>query len=136
MLDRPIRRPGLGRQMGLSGFALIVLIAFCIGAYYLFLYDNKTFTLSAYCFARVRQDDSGALTLPAGPYLASGKHSYVYVVREDRAYRTKVAFGPEAKSTVVIVEGLSAGEAVITSDYSSFIGRKIIAVNPKGGQEL
>jgi HlyD family secretion protein len=62
-----------------------------------------------------------ALTLLRGPYLTSGDYSAVYVVRDGMARKTTVTFGTADGQTIQVLSGLSAGEVVLTGNYSEFI---------------
>lgn len=67
-----------------------------------------------------------ALVLPRGPYLSSGGNRWVYVVDGGYAVRTAVSFGISRGTEIEVLSGLKAGDRIITSDYSSFIGEERI----------
>lgn len=73
------------------------------------------------------QEDT--LLLPRGAYLTTGNQKYVYVVHDDKAYKTKVTYGNIQGTDVEIIEGVSEGDIIITSTYQSFIGEDVIQLH-------
>lgn len=65
-------------------------------------------------------DDSSALILPAGPFLERTGGDWVFVLNEDgeSASRRRIRIGRRNAEQVEVLEGLKAGDRVITSDYS------------------
>lgn len=74
--------------------------------------------------------------LPRGAYLSSGDQLFVYVLREDMAFRQDVRYGIVGSSAVEIVSGLEPGDRVITSSYDEFRHRTEVRVNSEGGRRL
>lgn len=66
--------------------------------------------------------DTQAVVLPAGPYLERTGGDWVFVVAPDgqSAERRHVRVGRRTNEQVEILRGLTAGERVITSDYTGF----------------
>ncbi|NPV81032.1 MAG: efflux RND transporter periplasmic adaptor subunit [Firmicutes bacterium] len=89
---------------------------------------------AAYVEIEVRQR-SGVLYLPRGPFLASGQEMFVYVIEGDKAVQRDVRFGRSYGNAIEILEGLAAGEKVITSSYEEFKDRKEIRVLSEGGRQ-
>ncbi len=58
---------------------------------------------------------SNALTLPTQAFLRDNAGPYVYVIRQDTAYRTPVRIGIEQDSRIVVIEGLNGNEDVVTT---------------------
>ncbi|MCR4402533.1 MAG: efflux RND transporter periplasmic adaptor subunit [Firmicutes bacterium] len=88
---------------------------------------------AAYVEIQVRER-RGVSYLPRGAYLASGQEMFVYVVEGNRAYQRDVRFGKAYDNAVEVLDGLSAGEKVITSSYEEFKHRREIKVLPEGGR--
>ena len=61
------------------------------------------------------------LILPRGPYLTTGSRKYLYVVDGDTALRTEVTFGDSEGNYIEVINGVRAGDEVITSGYQNFI---------------
>ena len=61
-----------------------------------------------------------ALLVPRGSFSQSNGGKFVYVVEEDKAYKRTVKLGSQNPEAIEIVEGLAAGEKIITSSYNSF----------------
>ena len=62
-----------------------------------------------------------ALLLPRGPYLTTGSQRYLYRVDGDTASRIDVTFGVVQGNEVEVLQGVAAGDEVITSGYQNFI---------------
>ncbi len=73
--------------------------------------------------------------LPRGAYLSSGDQRFVYVLRDDTAFRQDVRYGMVGSSAVEVVTGLQPGDLVITSSYDEFRHRTEVRVNPEGGRQ-
>ncbi|MBE3599298.1 MAG: efflux RND transporter periplasmic adaptor subunit [Limnochordaceae bacterium] len=71
-----------------------------------------------------------------GPFYTSGDGAFVYVVSADgrRAVRRPVRYGVMDGPYIQVVEGLEAGERIITSSYLGFRDRKEILLSPEGGR--
>jgi HlyD family secretion protein len=61
-----------------------------------------------------------ALLVPRGSFSQSNGGKYVYVLEGNEAYRREVKLGSQNPEFIEIIEGLSEGEQIITSSYSSF----------------
>ncbi len=68
------------------------------------------------------------LRLPNGPYYKDRGYKEMYVVRGNKAYRTKILFGDSNFDYVEVLEGLKEGEKVILSDISEKYTREEIRV--------
>ncbi|MCK9222204.1 MAG: efflux RND transporter periplasmic adaptor subunit [Limnochordia bacterium] len=75
-----------------------------------------------------------SLCLPRGPYLVSGQRMFVYVLQGDKALRKDVRLGIMEGNYVQVLEGIEAGEKVITSSYDEYRQYEEILVNPEGGR--
>jgi membrane fusion protein (multidrug efflux system) len=73
---------------------------------------------------------SGALTVPDEAVFAQGDQSYVYVVKADSTVvRSAVGLGTRDSERVEIVQGLKAGDRVVTAGYQKlFDGAKVVPV--------
>ncbi|MEA4883741.1 MAG: HlyD family efflux transporter periplasmic adaptor subunit [Clostridia bacterium] len=74
-------------------------------------------------------------SLPRGPYLGSSREMFVYIIEGTSAVQRDVRFGSAFGNLIEVVDGLSAGERVITSSYEEFKDRRKIKVVPEGGRE-
>ena len=63
----------------------------------------------------------GVLLVERGPYLTTGSQRYVYRVDGDVARKVAVTFGSTQGTTVEILEGVEAGDEIITSGYQNYI---------------
>ncbi|MBN2050416.1 MAG: efflux RND transporter periplasmic adaptor subunit [Spirochaetales bacterium] len=70
--------------------------------------------------------NENTLLLPRGPYLTTGNREYVYKIDGTKAYKTPVTYGSIEGSEVEILDGLSAGDEVITSGYQNFLDYDMI----------
>jgi HlyD family secretion protein len=68
------------------------------------------------------------LRLPNGPYYKDRGYKEMYVVRGNKAYRTKILFGDSNFDYVEVLEGLKEGEKVILSDIGEKYTRQEIRV--------
>jgi HlyD family secretion protein len=73
----------------------------------------------------VRND---VLLLPRGSWLTTGNQKYVYVVRDDRAYKNAVVLGEIQGTDVEILDGVVAGDTVITGSYQAYIDQDEIVL--------
>lgn len=74
--------------------------------------------LKAGTFAYVdfsRDSEEQALIIPRSALVASIKNPYVYVVKDGKAVVRKIQVGQEVGSGIVVLDGLGAGETVVTS---------------------
>jgi HlyD family secretion protein len=69
------------------------------------------------------------LRLPNGPYYKDRGYKYLYVVRGNRAYRTKVLLGDSNFDFVEVQDGLKEGDNVIITDIESKFTNGEIAVS-------
>jgi HlyD family secretion protein len=63
-------------------------------------------------------DDQSAVLLPAGPFLEASGGGWVFVLDGDGATRRSVRLGRRTTEEVEVLEGLKAGDRVVTSDYT------------------
>ena len=68
------------------------------------------------------------LRLTNGPYYKDRGYKEMYVVRGNKAYRTKILFGDANFDYVEVLEGLQAGEKVIVTDIAEKYSREEIRV--------
>ena len=79
---------------------------------------NADTTLRPGMFARVRlitKDQQDALVVPEQAIVPQGDEQYVFRVVDGKALRTKVAVGRRRDSKVEIVNGLAAGDVVVSA---------------------
>jgi len=79
--------------------------------------ENKGFRLKPGMFVRVALTMStrpNAITVPEEALWPQGKDNYVFVVVDDKAMLTKVELGNRRPGEVEIVQGLAAGDVVVT----------------------
>jgi HlyD family secretion protein len=62
-----------------------------------------------------------AMRVARGPFLTGEQSQDVFVVREGRAFRTRVEFGLIGYDTVEIAKGLQAGDEMIVSDMTNYL---------------
>ncbi len=72
-----------------------------------------------------------ALLLPRGPYLTTGNQRYVYLIEGEIARKTSVTFGTIEGNSIEVVNGLDAGDQIITGGYQNFIEYSVVKL-PKG----
>lgn len=72
------------------------------------------------------QDD--VLLLPRGSWLTTGNQKYVYVIEGDKAVKTKITLGEIQGNDVEILDGLNAGDEVITGSYQNYIDQSVISL--------
>jgi RND family efflux transporter MFP subunit len=68
---------------------------------------------------------SPEVLVPAGALRRAGDESYVWVVRDGRAVRTRVATGGDVGDRVRVVEGLDGGESVVLGEPPSRDGQRV-----------
>jgi len=68
------------------------------------------------------------LRLPNGPYYKDHGSKYLYVVRGNRAYRTKVMLGEASFDFVEVISGIQAGDQVILTDLAEKHDREVMRV--------
>jgi HlyD family secretion protein len=68
------------------------------------------------------------LRLPNGPYYKDRGYKEMYVVRGNKAYRTKILLGDSNFDYVEVLEGLKEGEKVILTDIGEKYTREVIRV--------
>lgn len=76
------------------------------------------------------QDD--VLLLPRGSWLTTGNQKYVYLIEGDKAVKTKITLGEIQGNDVEILDGLTAGDEVITGSYQNYIDQSVISLKPSG----
>ena len=62
-----------------------------------------------------------AMRVVRGPFLSGEPSQEVFVVRDGRAFRTRVEFGLIGYDTVEIAKGLEAGDEMIVSDMTNYL---------------
>lgn len=71
------------------------------------------------------------LLLPAGGFYSSSGGQYVYVVnKQNEARKRAVVLGRQNPHMIEVIDGLEAGEQVITSSYDSFDQATLIRIEP------
>ena len=78
-------------------------------------------------------DHTGVLTLPRAAFLSTGNGALAYVLSDGQATRREVSFGAQNDTQVEVLNGLTAGERVITSSYEAFKDQPNIQA-PKSGE--
>ena len=75
-------------------------------------------------------DAAEYLTIPTGAYYEETGGQYVYVLSDqgNSAARREVVLGRKSSDQIQVISGLSAGEDIITSSYSSFGGRDRVRI--------
>jgi len=71
---------------------------------------------------------NNVLRLPNGPYYKDRGYKEMYVVRGNKAHRTKILFGDANFDYVEVLEGLQPGEKVILTDIAEKYTREEIRV--------
>lgn len=61
-----------------------------------------------------------ATLIPKGAFYSSSGGKFVYVVKNDIAYKTPVSLGRQNDTHIEVLSGVSAGDKVITSPYTNF----------------
>lgn len=80
--------------------------------------QNNNYLLKAGMFARVRLysgEEKEALLIPRKALLESKKESAVYIVRDGKAYFTRIITGIESGTEIEVISGLNSGDLVVTS---------------------
>lgn len=100
-------------------------------------YENPNFILpGTECKVEIEIGSrDGILYLPRGPYISTGSSMNVYIIEGSKAIKSPVRLGVFDGSDVEILEGLNAGDLVITSSYDSFNEFHQIDVDLKGGRK-
>jgi len=68
------------------------------------------------------------LLLPRGSWLTTGNQKYVYLIQGNTAVKTKITVGEIQGSDVQILQGLKAGDEIITGSYQAYIDRNEITL--------
>lgn len=82
------------------------------------LIQNNNHRLKAGMFARVSLfagEEKEALLIPRKALLEGKKESRIYIVRNGRAYLTKILTGMESGTSIEVISGISSGDLVVTS---------------------
>ncbi|PFG17416.1 RND family efflux transporter MFP subunit [Propionicimonas paludicola] len=74
------------------------------------------------------KDLADALTVPAAAVVSNGEQRYVFVVADGVVHRTAVRIGAETDTAIQIVEGLSAGDQVVSTGASSLADGQSVKV--------
>lgn len=75
------------------------------------------------------EEKANVLMVPRGQFYDSGNGRLAYVVEDGVARRRTVSTGATSLNQVEILEGLSAGETIITSSYDGFEGADNVLIN-------
>lgn len=68
------------------------------------------------------------LLLNRGSWLTTGNQKYIYVIRDGSAYKSEVVLGEIQGTDVEILDGVNAGDIVITGSYQTYIDQDVIAL--------
>ena len=68
------------------------------------------------------------LRLPNGPFYKDRGYKEMYIIRGNKAYRTKILFGDASFDYVEVIEGLTEGDKVILTDIAEKYTRNEIKV--------
>lgn len=74
------------------------------------------------------------LYLNRGPFISTGQNRFVYLLKDNRAYKADVKYGVFDGYFVEITDGLVLGDKVITSSYDGFNDQREIEVDLRGGR--
>ncbi len=92
---------------------------------------DLTLTPGASAVASITLDvKEGVLLLPRGSWLTTGNQKYVYLIQGNKAVKTKITVGEIQGSDVEILQGLKAGDEVITGSYQTYIDQDEITLKP------
>jgi len=99
------------------------------------LLPNPDLVLPAGMFMHVEVvlEERPAVLIPEEAVLAEGDDTFVFTVREDRAVRRPVRLGQRRTGTAEIVEGIEAGEPVVTSGLQRLRDGAAVRVENRGG---
>ncbi len=100
---------------------------------------NADTTLRPGMFARVRlitKDQQDALVIPEQAIVPQGDEQYVFRVVDGKALRTKVAVGRRRDSKVEIVNGLAAGDVIVSAGQLKLRDGTPVAVASNGEREV
>ena len=84
-------------------------------------FHNKNRLLRPGMFVTVHvivDEKSDALTLPVETIISEGEEKYVFVVRDDKAYKTSLRLGVRGGDAFEILEGLKADDLIVASGAS------------------
>lgn len=68
------------------------------------------------------------LKIPRGSYFASSGGKFVYVVKDNEAYRRNIVLGKQNPGYYQVIEGLTEGEQIISSSYEGFEKEEVIII--------
>jgi HlyD family secretion protein len=68
------------------------------------------------------------LRLPNGPFYKDRGYKEMYIIRGNKAYKTKILFGDASFDYVEVIEGLTEGDKVILTDIAEKYTRNEIKV--------
>ena len=76
-------------------------------------------------------DNSEAMLIPNGSFYQETGGNWIFVVSADgrEAIKRTVKLGRRNKDFIEVLDGLEAGEEVITSPYSSYVGMDRLSLN-------
>jgi HlyD family secretion protein len=90
---------------------------------------DQTLTPGASAVATITLSvQEGVLLLPRGSWLTTVNQKYVYVLKDGSAYKTEVVLGEIQGTDVEILNGVKAGDTVITGSYQAYIDQNVIAL--------
>jgi membrane fusion protein (multidrug efflux system) len=99
---------------------------------------NRDLRLRAGMFARVRLivgDRQDALVIPEEALVPAGSDQYVFRVVDGKAERVKIQIGARRSARVEVIEGLKAGDLVVTAGQLKIRdGAPVKIVDPGAGQ--
>jgi len=103
------------------------------------LVKNADTTLRPGMFARVRlitKDQQDALVIPEQAIVPQGDEWYVFRVVDGKAQRTRIAVGQRRDSKVEIVNGLAAGDVVVSAGQLKLRDGTPVALVPSAEREV
>lgn len=78
-------------------------------------------------------EPSQQLLLPLGDFYSYTRGRWIYIVRDNVAIKHKIKLGRKSTEYFEVMDGLNAGDRVITSSYEAFKDRDSVAVAEIGG---
>ena len=77
------------------------------------------------------RDNSDAVLIPNGSFYQETGGNWVFVVSADgsEAVRRTVRLGRRNTDFIEVLDGIEAGERVVTSPYTSYVGLDRLAIN-------
>jgi len=75
------------------------------------------------------EEKPNVLVVQRGQFYDSGNGRIAYVVEDGIAYRRQIVTGATSLNAVEIVQGLAAGDTIITSSTDVFNGAQTVLIN-------